>query len=341
MVMSEKSQVDRLRESGGMMEIGTADDSSAITAMLSLGDILYTIKENGIYAIKLADSIDPKRINPNIPNVQQRVLNYGSEFQIVGQTLLTARKLFNESFLPKSFDCTRAITLSLDALKDIVAMYEEMKAFQLSEDTEKVAFDNRQQKNGSLIMPAIGNVKARCMNFYQKADHASQSLFSIVKMFYEKEVGAGGFESLAKVVVQKYGKDDSFAKFAIDVAPRLKCIRNIRNCLEHPNPPNQIANVRDFDLGSDGVISPPMIEARYRGEHYPMMPISWFMTDTVDGLSGVFENMIAFLCSKHVQQIGGFQAEVIEMLPEWKQRENIHVRFSYGIQMNGQIVPAG
>ncbi len=322
------------------MEIGSADDSSAITAMIPICDVLYIVKENGIYAVKLADSIDPERLNPNIPNIQQRVLTCGSESELVGRTLLTANSLFKKTYLPPTFDCERAVMLSFDALKDIVAMQEAMEAFRLSERTEIDAFNNRQKTHGAMIMPAIGDVAVRCKTFYQKADHASQSMFSIVKLFYEKDVGTGGFESLAKLAVQKYGEDDPFARFAKDVAPRLKYIRNVRNCLEHPQPPTQMAIVSDFSLGADGKISPPMIEAVYRSERYSPVPISWFMADAVDGLSGIFENMLAHLCRKHVQYIGGFPTQVIELPPEHMQRDNKHVRFSYGVQINGQIVPA-
>ena len=99
-------------------------------------------------------------------------------------------------------------------------------------------------------------------------------------MFYGKNVGEEGFESLAKLAVQEYGKDDSFSMFAIDVAPRLKYIRNVRNSIEHPHPPTIVAIVNDFNLGVDGKIAPPMIELRYRKEHYSPVSISSFMADT-------------------------------------------------------------
>jgi hypothetical protein len=339
--MNEKRPIDRLRESAGRMEIGTADDSSAITAMIPIGGDLYIVKENGIYAVKLADSVDPKRLNPHIPNIQQRVLACGSESELVGRTLLTANSLFKKTYLPPTFNCEQAIKLSLDALKDIAAMHEARDAFQLSEQTEIDAFNNRQQKQGALIMPAIGNVQEHCKSFFQKADHVSQNLFRIVKLFYGKKVGAEGFESVAKLAAQEYGEDDSFTKFAKDVAPRLKLIRNVRNCIEHPQPPIQVAIFNDFNLDADGKISPPMIEVIYRKERYSPVPISWFMGEAIDGLSGIFESMLAHLCNKHVLHIGGLPTQVVELPPERRGKDNKHVRYSYGVQFNGQIVPAG
>ncbi len=40
------------------MNIGTDDDRRAVTAMFPIGGTLHAIKEQGIYAIKLADQID-------------------------------------------------------------------------------------------------------------------------------------------------------------------------------------------------------------------------------------------------------------------------------------------
>lgn len=339
--MNDKRPIDRLRESAGKMEIGAADDSSEITAMVSIGDVLYIVKENGIYAVKLADSIDPERLNPKIPNVQQRVLAYGSASELVGRTFLTANSLFKKNHLPSTFNCEQAVMLAFNALQDIVAMQESRDAFQLSEHAEIDAFNNRQQSQGALVMPAIGDVLKHCKTFSQKADHVSQSLFSIVKLFYGKKVRAEGFESLAKLAVQEYGEDDSFAKFAKDVSPRLKYIRNVRNSIEHPHPPTIRAIVNDFNLGADGKILPPMIEVHYRKEYYPPVPISSFMADAVEGMSVIFEAMLAYLCSKHVQCFGNFQTQVIELSIEQRRQDNKHVRFSYGVEINGQISPMG
>jgi hypothetical protein len=162
-------------------------------------------------------------------------------------------------------------------------------------------------------------------------------------MFYKKDVGAGGFDSLAELTKRKYGESDAFAQFANDVAPKLKYIRNVRNSLEHPQsqPPIQMANVHDFVLGADGRILPPMMEVVYRKERYSPVPISWFMENSVDGLSLIFETMLAYLCSKHVQNFSNFPTQVIELPPERRQSENKHVRYCYGVQIGEQVLPIG
>ena len=55
-----KRPIDRIRESGGRMDIGTPDDETPITGLLPIGDTLFVIKEKGIYEIRFADAVDPQ-----------------------------------------------------------------------------------------------------------------------------------------------------------------------------------------------------------------------------------------------------------------------------------------
>src|SRR5262249_32256833 len=119
-----KRPIDRKRDAGGAMEIGVPDDQSAITAIFPIGDDLYVVKERGIYEVKLADRIDPNRTNIAIPNTQQRVLNYGSDASVVGRTLLTAKELFNPTYLPKNLDLAEALRLCFETLRDLPAMLD-------------------------------------------------------------------------------------------------------------------------------------------------------------------------------------------------------------------------
>lgn len=339
--MNEKRPIDHIRESGGRIEIGTPDDPSDITAMLSIDDVLYAIKKNGIYAVKLADAIDPERTNPNIPPIQQRILAYGSESSLVGQTLLTAKQLFNEQVLPDWFDCKNAIVRSLEALKDLAAMHELVDAFKKAQDDEVSAFSTRPQTQGALALPSIGDVEMRCKTFFQKADHVSRSLLSIIKLFYKKKQGIGGIDELARFAIVSYGKEDPFTKYLDNVAPTLKYIRLTRNCLEHPNPPAKQAIIHDFTLLADGNIAPPNIEIISRPDTYPPADVSVTMEQLSEALPQIFEGMLACLCSKHMQSIGGLDMHIIELAPEQRGHDRKHVRFSYGVKIGDEIAPLG
>lgn len=338
--MNEKS-IDKIRKSGGRMEIGTADDQSDITALMSLGNTLYAIKEKGIYAIKLADEIDPERTNPDIPPVQQRIVALGSDSPLVGQTILTAKILFTDEVLPKWFDCTRAMLFSLEALTDLVAICELKNTFIDAEDRAITAFDNPSGLRGALILPAIGNVDTICKTFFQKADHVSRSILGIVRLFYKELQGIKGIADLIKYAKGKYGDRDPLVTYLTGIEPLLKYVRNTRNRLEHPNPPAMQAIISDFALRPDGMIMRPSIEVISGRELHPKSDISSVMAEISEALPQIFEGIVAGLCAKHAGPMSGFEPFLITLEPERRSRGQKHVQYYYGVKIGDEIVKLG
>jgi len=155
--LNDKRPIDRIRDAAGMMQVGTTDDASAIKETFAIGGVLHIIKEKGIYVCKLADQIDPARTNPNIPNVQQRVLFYGTDSPLVRQTLLTAKKLFNPSDLPDTIDCDKALLLALQSLHDLASMQDIVTVFTTARD--KAVLEDRRDKDGSIVLSRVGETR--------------------------------------------------------------------------------------------------------------------------------------------------------------------------------------
>jgi hypothetical protein len=214
-----KRPIDRKRDAGGIMEIGTPDDQSAITAIFPIGDDLFAVKERGIYEVRLADRIDPNRTNIAIPNMQQRVLNYGSDAPVVGRTLLTAKELFNPTYLPKNLDLTEALRLCFETLKDLAAMLDVAAALVQDQPAATRAVGHKGQKGGAVALPAVGAIAARCKDFVQKADHSLQSVLGMVRVFYGKDAGRQWFEGFTKLVSKRYGESDPFSQYLPSRAP--------------------------------------------------------------------------------------------------------------------------
>ena len=328
-----KRPIDRQREAGISMQIGTEDDGD-VKGMLAIGGIMHIIKERGIYAVKLADTIDPQRNNPNIPNTQQKVFACGSDSELVGRTLLTARTMFNKNYLPESFDNDRALAITFDALKELLGMGEVARDYAAAEKEAIDPFMNLRQMRGSLIVPSVGDVESRCKTFIQKADHVCGALYRIAGLFYK--VPVKGCKFLAELCRGKYGEGDLFTRFVAGLLPSLGFIRDARNCFEHPKE-NQKCTVTDFSVGADGYITPPTLAAKYQDTEYPAASVSEYMTQFSERLPEMFELMVVHMCSKHVQPFGGMTVEVVES-PENRRREK-HVRFSYGCRLAGEIVP--
>jgi hypothetical protein len=324
--METKQNIDRIRDSAVTMTLGGPDDLSAIKEMVPIDGVLHFVKETSIYACKLADAIDPKRTNPHVPNVQQKVLSLRSDSPLVGRTLLTAKVLFQDHFLPDSFDCKNGLALAFDALKDLAAMHAI--AEQVRSALAASQLEDRRQMDRSVVLPTIGDVSALCKSFIQKADHFLRALMGIVRLFYGASAAKAWFESLAQLAAHKYGVEDQFTKFLGDALPLLQFVRSARNCVEHPKSSQRIV-VSDFTLNSAMQVVPPTIEIIHTKSHQPPILIEHFMGELTEQISVMFESMIAFMCAKHAQPLGGFEIGLIE-LPE-NQRRTKYVRFSYGL----------
>src|SRR5712692_9042279 len=123
--MNEKRPIDRQRESALSLEIGTEDENSGISDFYKIGERrLLIVKAKSIYEVTLPDQIDPKRTNPNLKPLQQRVLDYGSEDDFVCRVLLTAKALFREHLFRPQVNQVQALALAFDGLKDVIAMHQ-------------------------------------------------------------------------------------------------------------------------------------------------------------------------------------------------------------------------
>ena len=334
-----KRPIDIFRDSAGSFSIGNPEDGTAIKEAFTYSDFLLILTEKCAYKIQMADQVDPKRLNASLPKViQQKLFDYGTESEIVGRTLLTAKRLFRKEFLPDSVDLERGIKLSFEALSGIAAMKTAALEFKELEDRAMSQAEESRRKDGSLVLPAIGHVETKCKTFAQKADHAEAKLFEISKLFYPNAMWRG-WRDFADFVRTTFGEQDNFAKLTAVTAPFLQLVRNVRDCLEHGNIRNGLV-IKDFAIGADGAIALPSIEIDFRGTKQPAVSISHFMAEATEMLLQAFEFTLAHLCSKNLQPFAGMPIYV-DFIAE-DRRQNKHVRFAYGMYYQDQgFVPIG
>ena len=312
--MAGKRPIDIKRDSAGMLTVGSPDDGTPITEMLTLNDGLILITKKAVYEVKLADQIDPKRENPNLPpSVQRRILDIGSDSELIGRILLTAKKLFKKEFLPNSIDLEKALSLSYEVLIEMVTMDTIAKEYKLAEKKAIEIAESRDAKDGSFAIPSISDVKTRCKTFFQKADHVEQTLRDIIRHFYPELRTNCNFDDLHNFITDKYGSDDDFTRFIKQALFFLKLVRNTRDCLDRRNAKG--VNVTDFILRADGKLTLPAIEIKFRGTEQPQVSLSVCMPLVVESMLNVVEHLIAFLCSKHAQSFAGFPIQV-GVIPE-------------------------
>ena len=335
---NSKRPIDKLRDGAGSFDINTPDDETAISGMISIGDErLLIIKGKGIYEIKLADQIDPKRTNINTPSTIQKVLPYGSDDPWVGSVLLTANELLKKSIIGEQVDCDKILNMVLRISQDIAGALEASESYSKKEQTALESFDNAIRADRSVILPSINDISSMCKEFLQKSDHALRELFDIVKLFHSG-VGAGGWDSLKAAVESEPAKVDNFHEFIESVSPLLKLVRNSRNCVEHPRE-GQNLEVSDFSLDPNNSLVPPLVTITHPKTPLKATPISVFFNTTAREIISIVELMLVYLCSRKVKPFAGFPVQVYEM-PVDKRRSK-YVKFGYGIPNGDTIVPFG
>jgi len=317
------------------MQVGLPEEG-AIKEMIPIGDTLYLVKERAIYAIKLADRIDPKRTNINIPNVQQKFSSEGSDSDLVCRILLTGRELFNKSYLSPEYDCERGLSLCVRLLQDVLSMNDAVTSLCRAEDE---AIGSVKTSDGSLLLCAVPDVLARAKGFVQKAEHAAQTLYLLCGLFLGRGLEAKGrwFDGFSELIGERYSEDDDFSILAKQIAAFCKFLRNARHCVEHEKS-NQRLIVNDYRLLASGHIMSPTIEVVHQETPEPEVPLRQFMQQAIKSLVNAAESLMAFLCARHLKPLAGLPIQVSEV-PEG-QRANKMVRYGYVVWMGDQLVRA-
>jgi hypothetical protein len=327
-----------MRDAAFTGKIGSTEDASAIREFIEIDGLMYVVKDNGIYSYKLADQIDPDRTNIGVPNVQQQIAKYGAADDVVCRTLLTGKKLYQKFQLGQEFDDVRALSLTFELMRDLLAAKEMAGEFRKAEDAGKQAIINRKDDGYGFALPSSSDLKADVKSFIQRLDHAYVSLFKIVKLFYPDCPQKQWFDSFYECVCEKYGKDSQFAEMLEDSLWFLRFIRNMRTGIEHRDADQEI-KIRDFELAPEAVHL-PSIEVLNSDTPHSRVSIADFSAHMVDRFSKITELLIAFMAGMNAKPFGEIPVGVY-VLPEEQRGQNKLVRFSYGTTDGTRIIPIG
>lgn len=330
-----KRPIDKLRDGAGSFTVGADGDDSAIVTMITIADErMFIVKERGIYEVKLADQIDPKRTNIKVPNTIQRVMSVGTDTPWVATVLLTADGLFRHAELLQGIDCARALTLVFEIAQHIERMHEVKDEYVKAQNIAAGAFDPR-IRNRSVTLPTVANAQARCKEFLQKADHVLRELLALVKLFYGDADAA--WEGL-QAKIREEPAIDNFADWLDNNVPFLVTVRNARNAAEHPNARMRIG-VEDFIVDASNALCLPTLMVMHPKTPVAKIPIESFMTEVLERTVHAVELLMVFLCSRHVGKASGangFPICVAE-IPEGQRRSR--VRYGLGMMVGDQFVP--
>jgi len=327
--MDKKRPIDLMRDRGGGADIGTSEDG-AIMEMLPIAGRMLVIKERSVYEMRMADDIDPNRENPNVPSSSQRlIVSLGTESEIFSRTFLTAKRLFKSEYFPSTIDTTQLLFLTLDVVQELAALDKEVVYYLNAEKKASDDYEDRKTKKLNHAVPSIPDLKTRCKTIFQKADQAYQAQLALIRIFYPDFSNKFYYTKFFEFIKNKYGEEDSFAKFLQETLPFILLARNIRNCLDHWE--RTETDIKDFDLQLDLTIISPTIEVNYLESKLDRVALSQFLPSVTENLVAIFENMVAYLSIKNLKADRMMQGQ-IRFIPEEK-RINKHIKYAYWLPL--------
>ena len=331
--MTSKRAIDIQRNAAITLHVG-GDDKSAVMEFLSTGNALYAIKEAGVYKIQLADDIDPARLNPNIPNLNQQVLTAGHDNEIVAKILLTAKYLFDEknaTVKPFVADLFEKCLVLTKLILELDAMTHELK----NEIGEKeAALAEKFVAPNAVILPSIPGMDTKLDNILSKADKAKDTLLAICRLqFLPNAQGKPKLEDLEKAVEQSLSAEPQLIAAWKETAKYFSLIRNMRNVSEHPKDKYRVV-LKDFSMWPDGKIYPPLVEIQHPDTPIRTLPLVEFLDFVRNTMLEHAEVMLAFVRFSVLLQHNPFKEWVAEF-PEDERRHKF-VRYYRAINMGGR-----
>jgi len=325
--MEEKRPIDRKRESSGHADIGSAEDG-AIIEMKNIGGRLLIIKERSIYEMVMADTIDPKRTNINLPTtIHKLIIDKGAESEIVSRTLLTAMTLFRPEYISNTVDCPKLIGLTIDLLSEISILEKEINEYQLAEKTASDEYEERRIQKVSYKLPSVVSLESKCKTIFQKADHIEQTLMDIIVKFYPNFglTKQSHFPNFHEKLHEKYGEADPFVQFIEGTVYFMQVIRELRNGFDHRL---EHTKVFDFELQADGSIIAPTIELKHKKIKLERTSLSDFLEITTKNILDIIELTFVYLAGKN-GRTGGMPYQV-RQIPDDKRR-NKFIKYCFWI----------
>lgn len=331
--------VDRIRNSALSMKVGE-DCDGPICTMIDMQHSLYSVHEHAIYAMQLADQIDPKRTNAVVPNTQQKILALGAKDPEVARTYLTATTLFKSTHLGSQFDERKAIQIAFEFLSIISAIVDMQTSLDMATKAAIEKFEALPANDRSLRLPALGDASHRCYALTQKIGHAVDTLEALARVFYPSEITKKWIDSLVALLAQKYGEDAPLTRAMRESGSVLLRLRRLRNMVEHPKDGDRIT-VYDFKLLPSMDLLMPSVEVQRPGEEAITCSVGSLMEHVRNTLVDEAEHLFGLLVAENIKSLSKYAVCLVELSKDQRPKWNPHQNLAFGIEIDGQVLPLG
>ena len=218
-------------------------DSSEIVAMENVNDVLLLIfKENSIYKLLTADSIDPKKTQLDTSHTYEKIATFGSASPYVARMFLQFKRIIDQVYSDDSIKPKLLDQLwSLNEQLLLCAQYESNIREQLDEVMYKCDILIEQHRPSRAIPPLakVKNLESDAKSFLLIGKLFLIDCFKLVSFFSGLPIGARNEAHFDKHIQWLELNRPDLKKISSILGNDLPWIRRLsecRNAIEHPGP---------------------------------------------------------------------------------------------------------
>lgn len=310
-----------MRDSGGHAEIG--GDTGAIVRMVTMENEhrLYFVTERGFASMQMADQIDPERLNPNIPQVVQRMeFNYGADTPFMQRSFCIGAELFEQVHLPEGVSRDRSLAIALSVAYEFAAVADTVKELATNETEIRARLARGEIRMDSI--PRTPNLKGRVEQAIHHLRAVQVAITRLADLFYPRRPPNAPFNTSLMAAVRAGHADDvamieSF-RAGLTVLDR---IANYRNAVIHAADGDKRLTCSDYELRADGSLLAPTVEIEHPQTPVARIDAVHFLDQQLEDLSATFEMFVVMLCDRNARDMGVGLLSYVVAMPQGQLRD--------------------
>lgn len=302
-----KRPIDIRRDGPGSASV---PDGKPIIRMFISDDRLFLVTATSVFQARMADEVDPGRLNGAIPQVvQHEELAYGAQDELVRATIsATGELLRNETHLPRGFNLGAGQRLAIETAHELAAISDEIAWLR---DRQKEVDDGLAAGRWNrAFIPRTQNLKGRSDQAISHARQSALNVISLAELFYPKaRPNLPWRTSLQAAMVEHLADDDPFLGAFEAIADDLEAMLLHRNAAVHPDDAKWV-RYWDYELSVADEIIAPTLEIVHPLHPVARTDLVRFLEVQLEKLIQAYATMLSTCCDRNVRQFGPFQTNV-------------------------------
>ncbi|AKH41646.1 hypothetical protein WYH_00589 [Croceibacterium atlanticum] len=288
---------------------------------------MYFLAENGLTSAVMADQIDPKRTNPNIPHVVHHIeLGYGAKQRFMRKTVGVAFELADETYLPEHVDAEALLVLAIEIAASLASVMEVVD--ELSSHQAETRVKGEAGQLSAAYVPRTPNLKGKVRQSLAALRDVEVAIKKTTAQFYPKDAAKDPWDKKLKpAMLEKYGNDEGFEEFVGCAWSVMECIADHRHAMIHQDGEKSVT-IYDYELDASGAFVAPTIEIAHPRNPFPRHDIGQFLKTQLEHIAEVYEALLGYMCDLNVRSLNEAFESFVTALPDGEQRSGSHLVWS-------------